>query len=173
MTAFTTLLGTGIALRPPYAADGPAVCAAVTESLTALRAWPVSLPWAQYPPSEAASTQWCDESRAAWQDSASLQWLMLDRSSESLLGACGIHHIRGAQGQLGYWVRQAAHRRGHAAEAVQLMTEFAFHTLRLESLRIHIEAANLASRRVAERAGFRLTDTASNNGMLIYARSRT
>ncbi|MFM2065214.1 MAG: hypothetical protein RLZZ584_123 [Pseudomonadota bacterium] len=45
--------------RPPQAGDGVLVCAAVRESLVALREFPASLPWALAEPSGDASEVFC------------------------------------------------------------------------------------------------------------------
>ena len=55
---------------------------------------------------------------------------------------------------LGYWVAQSARGHGLAARAVALVSAWAFARLRLARLEIWVEPANVASQRVAQRAGF-------------------
>ncbi len=55
---------------------------------------------------------------------------------------------------LGYWVAPGARGHGLAARAVALVSTWAFARLRLARLEIWVEPANIASQRVAERAGF-------------------
>ena len=55
---------------------------------------------------------------------------------------------------LGYWVAPGARGHGLAARAVALVSAWAFARLRLARLEIWVEPANIASQRVAERAGF-------------------
>jgi len=55
---------------------------------------------------------------------------------------------------LGYWVAPGTRGRGVAARAVELVSAWAFARLRLARLEIWVEPANVASQRVAERAGF-------------------
>jgi RimJ/RimL family protein N-acetyltransferase len=75
------------------------------------------------------------------------------------------HHVLGTVGvvrpdwdnavaELGYWVAPWARGRGLAARAVGLLGPWAFRTLGMARLTLHIDAANAPSRRVAERAGF-------------------
>jgi hypothetical protein len=49
-------------LRCPYPGDGEAVYQGVDETLTQLRAWPDSLPWAQKPQSVQTSEDYCQTS---------------------------------------------------------------------------------------------------------------
>jgi RimJ/RimL family protein N-acetyltransferase len=55
---------------------------------------------------------------------------------------------------LGYWVAPGDRGQGLAARAVALVSTWAFARLRLARLEIWVEPANVASQRVAERAGF-------------------
>jgi RimJ/RimL family protein N-acetyltransferase len=59
------------------------------------------------------------------------------------------------QCELGYMVAPAARGRGVATEALRLLTEWAF-GLGMQRAELHISVDNLASKRVAERNGYRL-----------------
>ena len=71
------------------------------------------------------------------------------------LGTCGINQIdrMHLRANLGYWVRSTATGRGIATEATRLLARFGFETLRLERIEIVVNVGNLASGRVAEKAG--------------------
>ncbi len=56
-------------------------------------------------------------------------------------------------GNLGYWVRSEDAGRGVATEITRRVAAFGFATLALERIEIVIEVANVASQRVAEKAG--------------------
>ena len=56
--------------------------------------------------------------------------------------------------EVGYWLAAAARGRGHATRAVGLICEWGGRTLGLERIDLHAATGNLASQRVAERAGF-------------------
>ena len=60
---------------------------------------------------------------------------------------------------LGYWVRTSATGRGVATAAVRLAAHFGFESLDLIRIEIVMAVANLASRRVAEKAGATLEGT--------------
>jgi RimJ/RimL family protein N-acetyltransferase len=71
------------------------------------------------------------------------------------LGGCGLNQINRIHkfGNLGYWVRTSATRRGVATEAVRQVAEFAFSDTDLVRLEIVCAVRNDASQRVAIRAG--------------------
>ena len=56
---------------------------------------------------------------------------------------------------LGYWIDQRAGRRGHASRAVRLALLYAFEHVGLHRVQPAIIPRNTASRRVAEKVGFR------------------
>jgi len=59
-----------------------------------------------------------------------------------------------ARAEVGYWLSAPARGRGHATRAVRLICAFGFQALGLERIELLAATANLASQRVAERAGF-------------------
>ena len=71
------------------------------------------------------------------------------------LGGCGLNQIDHANGRanLGYWVRSSAVGRGVATAAVQLVRQWGFEQTSLLRLEVVIAVGNLASHRVAEKAG--------------------
>jgi len=54
---------------------------------------------------------------------------------------------------LGYWVRSGQTGKGVATEITRQLADFAFSTLKLERIELVIEVSNVASQRVAEKAG--------------------
>jgi RimJ/RimL family protein N-acetyltransferase len=56
--------------------------------------------------------------------------------------------------QLGYWIKREARGRGVATRALRLVSAWAFEELGACRLQLLAEPANLASQRVAEKAGF-------------------
>ena len=57
-------------------------------------------------------------------------------------------------GEIGYWVTAAARGRGVATRSVRLITDWALGELALTTLEILPHEDNMASRRVAEKAGY-------------------
>jgi len=74
----------------------------------------------------------------------------------ALLGAFSLMALDRApgQGEIGYWVAAEARGRGVATRAVRLLTEWGHRELGLERIELMAHDDNLASRAVAERAGY-------------------
>jgi RimJ/RimL family protein N-acetyltransferase len=64
-------------------------------------------------------------------------------------------HARHGTATVGYWLAAADRGRGAATSAVRLLAGWAFSELGLQRLALTVEVGNVASRRVAERCGFR------------------
>lgn len=75
----------------------------------------------------------------------------------SVVGTCGLRVIRPqlAQGEIGYWIRSDRTGRGYATEAAGALVDVGFDALGLERLELRAGVGNAASRRVAEKLGFR------------------
>lgn len=77
-------------------------------------------------------------------------------ADDVVCGACGIVRADLVSGtaELGYWTAPHARRRGLTYRAVALLADWAQRAGGLQLVELHIEPANVASRRVAERAAF-------------------
>ena len=71
-----------------------------------------------------------------------------------LVGGCELRVIEPRLAHVSYWTFPAHRRLGFAGRAVRLATDYAFAELGVERLEIHVAPDNVASRRVAFRAGF-------------------
>ena len=80
-------------------------------------------------------------------------YLIADRESGQPLGNIALDLTDGV-GHVSYSVAAAARGRGVATAALRLLADAAFERLGVHELRLWTHAANAASRRVAERAGF-------------------
>lgn len=152
-------------LRPPRAGDGAALCEAVNESLPALREFLAMLPWVAGEPSVAASETWCRQAQANFIARTDLPFLMIERASGQVLGAVGLHRPVWAtpRFEVGYWCRSSRAGGGHVTEAVAALVALAFGPLNAARVELVTDEANAASRRVAERCGFRLEGTRRND----------
>jgi RimJ/RimL family protein N-acetyltransferase len=56
--------------------------------------------------------------------------------------------------EIGYWVAAAVRGRGVASTAARVLSDFGFETLGLRRIELNAAVGNVASRRVAEKAGF-------------------
>lgn len=100
----------------------------------------------------------------AWAAGTGFAFAILDvAAGDRMIGRVALSNVvRGPwrNATLGYWVDTASANRGHATRAVRLIVRFAFDHTGLHRVQPAIMPRNIASRRVAEKAGFRLEGTA-------------
>lgn len=144
-------------LRSAAPGDGPAVCEAITESLSVLRAWPISLPWALYEPSVAASERFCCEASQAFDARQGFAFLAFQHDGR-LIGSVGLHDVRWdlPSMEIGFWMRRSAHRQGHAAESIRAVLDFASQVLGAQRIQAQTDEDNQACRATCEASGMRL-----------------
>jgi RimJ/RimL family protein N-acetyltransferase len=139
-----------IALREKAEGDIPALVAAVQDPLIP-RYTRVPSPYG-----ERQAREFLVEQRRRREAGLELSLLVVDAEDDGLLGSVGATVDReNARAEIGYWVAKEARGRGVATAAVVLLGTWLFETLGLARLQIHTETDNVASQRVAERAGFR------------------
>ncbi|HSL10388.1 MAG TPA: GNAT family N-acetyltransferase [Actinomycetota bacterium] len=78
----------------------------------------------------------------------------------ALVGDVGVAAVDEEPGvvKVGYTIDPAAQGRGYATEAVRALVAYAFDTLGADVVRMHASANNVASIRVAEKAGLRFVE---------------
>jgi RimJ/RimL family protein N-acetyltransferase len=91
-----------------------------------------------------------------WRAGTGSSFAVVDSVSNTLLASIGIVGISndGKVAEVGYWVAPAARGQGVATQATQVVARWAFADLGVERLEWLAEVDNVASRRVAEKAGF-------------------
>ena len=73
----------------------------------------------------------------------------------AVVGAIGMTvNSQSRNGHIGYWCAREARGRGHATRALRLVSRWAFDELGLERLELITDPENVASQRVAEKAGY-------------------
>jgi len=99
-------------------------------------------------------------SRRAAGDRGWVQLTVIERESGRLVGDVGMSPAEGEPTvlKIGYTIDPSAQGRGYATEAVRALVAYAFDALRAEIVRIYANEDNVASIRVAEKAGFRLLE---------------
>jgi len=118
------------------------------------------MPWAQNAPLLAESEAYCRRNQARFRLREDLPFLIFVREpggAEGVLaGAAGLHRIdwQLRRFEIGYWRRAALIGHGIAIEAARSLCRFAFDALEACRVEIRMDDSNLASRKVAERAGF-------------------
>ena len=92
-----------------------------------------------------------------------LDWAIVDKSSNKPIGNIGLDddgiRSRTNSKELGYSVGSKYWGNGIATEAVNLVKAYAFDELGLDCISMRIETDNMASKRVAEKTGFKYEGT--------------
>jgi ribosomal-protein-serine acetyltransferase len=140
-----------ILIRPYALADASEVWEAARESLAELQLW---MPWCHPGYSIEESRSWLEAQVPAFQHGTSFEFAIVSPDGH-YLGGCGLNQIDQANNRanLGYWVRSSATGRGIATTAVQRLRHWGFEHTALVRLEVVIAIGNLASHRVAEKAG--------------------
>ncbi len=142
----------GIELVPCDALYAAALFEAAVESRAEISRW---MPWCHEGYSIEDALNWTHPQPAAWAAGSGYEFVIVDRESKTLVGACGINflNIPNRFANLGYWIRSSQTGKGYASEAAKLAANFAFTELGLVRVEIVAAVGNLASQRVAEKAG--------------------
>ena len=99
--------------------------------------------------------------RASWDSGQRAEFLVAETGAGTRLGRVALDlrpHDPGA-GEIGYWMDPRARGRGVATAAVQTLCRWAFGARNLTLIEWRCEVGNIASRRVAEKAGFLIEAT--------------
>ena len=151
-----------LVLRCPRPGDGAALNAAVKASLPELQPW---MPWAQQPPNPEESEALARGAHAKFLQRLDLvysMWLHAGDGQETeLVGGTGLHRLDWTvrRFEIGYWCHSAHRGRGLVSEAAVALNRLAFDQLNAHRVEIRMDARNLASQRVAQKAGFTLEGT--------------
>ena len=138
-----------VELRPPAEEDADAVFAACQDPEVSRF---TSVP---FPYEMRHATDWIARAPGAWRDGTAAPMVIVDAESGELLGACGLLEMEGDQAEIGYWVKREARARGVASRAVRLVTEWGLREVGLSRIHLLADVRNVASQRVAEKAGYR------------------
>jgi RimJ/RimL family protein N-acetyltransferase len=152
----TAIVTERLLLRQPQSGDGPAMFAAVTESLPELRQFLASLPWVAAEQTIEASEVYCRTAQTNFLSRKDLPFLIFEKDSGELAGACGLHRTvwETPKTEIGYWCRTSRNGHGLISEAVKALVNYAFRHLGAVRIEIVTDEENHASRKVAERCGF-------------------
>jgi RimJ/RimL family protein N-acetyltransferase len=112
------------------------------------------MPWVSPEYSIEEAQSWLAMKIPAFQQDIAFEFAIVSADGH-YLGGCGLSRIDSAnkRANLGYWVRQSARGKGVATSAVQLVRDWGFQHTDLICLELVIPLGNVASYRVAEKAG--------------------
>jgi RimJ/RimL family protein N-acetyltransferase len=103
------------------------------------------------------AANWVARYERGWAEGSRAGFAILGADG-AIVGFAGIFGLDdpGAEGEIGYLVAAEARGQGIAGRSVALLTRWGFDELGLERIELRIDTDNVASARVAERAGYRL-----------------
>ena len=112
------------------------------------------LPMIPYPYTEADARKWFATlaPRRAAGNGAGLA--IVDAVNGELLGGVGFRPDDERRAEVGYWVRRERRGEGIATRALRLILRWAFDELGFTRIQLHCDVENVASQRVAEKAGY-------------------
>jgi RimJ/RimL family protein N-acetyltransferase len=87
----------------------------------------------------------------------------LRQPSRLLMGGCEIRLLPPDRAKVSYWIFPKCRNQGYATRALTLLCENAARILHIQGIEAHIDADNIASRRVVEKAGFIETGFVEDN----------
>lgn len=148
--------GRGVLLRPPRAADYQPWAELRELSASYLQPWEPA--WAEDDLTRPAFRRRLSVYAREMELETAWPFFIFADGGETLVGAVTLSNIRrgvAESGTLGYWIGRPFAGRGHATAAVRAVLAFAFDTLDLHRVEASCLPANLASRRVLQKSGFR------------------
>ena len=125
---------------------------AARESIETVYEW---LPWCHPKYSLEDSSSYVLSRDEAWRKKEEYSFAIVDARTDRFLGGVAINGINPLHrvANLGYWVRKNHTGRGTATAATLLAARFGFDALGLQRIEIVAAVGNVASQRVAEKAG--------------------
>ncbi|WP_051660604.1 GNAT family N-acetyltransferase [Mycolicibacterium aromaticivorans] len=99
---------------------------------------------------------WITGCNAGWAEESELNWALVDRASDSLMGRVSLKSVKLHDGSadVAYWMVPAWRGRGYCSQAVIALCQWAFTDAGFHRLGLEHSVANVASCRVATKAGF-------------------
>lgn len=139
-------------VRTYCAEDAAALYEAARESIAEVSVW---LPWCHENYSVQESREFIRSRQLASQGEEWYSFATFEKDSGRFLGGVGLNFFNRVHqmANLGYWVRTSAVGRGVATGATRTVARFGFEQLGLHRIEIVAAVGNVASQRVAEKAG--------------------
>jgi ribosomal-protein-serine acetyltransferase len=139
-----------VSIRPYQNDDVNALYAAAKESAVELQPF---MPWRHPDYRIDESRSWIDMQVTRFRAGDEYQFVV--SGENKFLGGCGLNAIdqENRRANLGYWIRSSETRKGAATEAVCCLVRWALENTNLNRFEIVVSTHNLASLRVAEKAG--------------------
>lgn len=132
---------------------------AVEASRRELEQW---LPWVPFNVDPDASYRYADASAQDWDAGRACRFSIRERDTRRFMGVVSLESLAHLHqtGDLGYWVRTDAHRRGIMTEAASEIVRWAFREARFHRVRVAAATDNSPSLGVIRRLGFQFEGVA-------------
>jgi len=159
-----------LVLRHPSPDFAETIQEAIEETFEDLRPW---MPWAREMQTLEVTREFLKSAEGKFLEGEDfVVSAFLSQTGEFVLST-GLHPRNWSvpKFEIGYWCRKSMQGKGFVTEAVRGLTNIAFEEMAAKRVEIRSDARNLPSRRVAERAGYRLeaqlrSDDRANDGSL-------
>jgi RimJ/RimL family protein N-acetyltransferase len=160
-----------LVIRVARPGDGVMFHAAIAESHAELAPW---LGWVSPAPTPAQSETSCRRAYARFLMNEDLMAFFLLKDGGVLVGGSGLHRVDWAlrHFEVGYWGRTGWTGRGLLTEGVRALAEHALTALQASRVFLTTDDRNVASWRLAERAGFTHEGTLRNERRDLQGRLR-
>ena len=143
---------TSVIIRPFVLSDAVGLLEAVSESIEHLCRW---MTWCKRDYASVDAQGFLCQSVSDWEAGKNFSFAILDSEHQTILGSVGLNSINRTHNfaNMGYWIRSGHIRNGAASAAVRLAAAYGIKKLRFNRLELVIPTNNLASIRVAQKAG--------------------
>ncbi len=142
-------------LRSPQSSDWPSWAELRGQSREFLVPWEPA--WPGDALTEGAYLRRIRRLASEWRADEGYSFHVFRQDGGGLVGGIGLTQVRrgvAQTGTLGYWIGEPYQSRGYTSEAVRLVSEFAFRSLRLHRVEAACLPENMPSRRVLEKNRF-------------------
>ncbi len=141
-----------VTIRPFELGDGPSLLEAVSESIESLRQW---MTWCKPDYASVDAQGFLCQSVSDWETGKNYSFAILNSENQTFLGSVGLNLVNRTHNfaHLGYWIRTRYVRNGAASAAVRLAAAYGINNLKFNRLELIIPTDNVASNRVAQKAG--------------------
>jgi RimJ/RimL family protein N-acetyltransferase len=151
-----------LVIRMPKPGDGQAVFDAINASIEELKPW---MPFAQNEQSAQDVELNIREAYIKFLKREDLRLLVFLKETGELVASTGLHRIDWSlpKFEIGYWIDSRFSGKGYMTEAVNRITDFAFHELKARRVEIRCDVKNKKSRAIPERLGYSLEGILKND----------
>ena len=117
--------------------------------------WTSNIPW---PYKKQNAIKWIRRTHYEIRNKKGYAFGIILKAENRIIGAISLMHIdwKNKNAELGYWLGKTYWGKGYTIEAVKLILKFAFGKLKLHRVYASLFEENVASKRVLEKAGFKL-----------------